>query len=233
MKPAKHNHSAKSPSCCGGKESHDHHGHACCGGHHAPRKLLPMCPGVESDDPATVRMQHGLERNPTWKPIGQDNIHLPDAPGVRNRTIRRLPEVRHGAGTKPAWRGAEDGRRDDNAELRDMTRRFQISTALTLPVFLLAMAHLIPSWSSWADGDASRWTQFVLSIPVVGWAAWPFFRRGWRSLLTGNLNMFTLIAIGVGAAFHLQRGSDARPRRVSAHDEPRMATSRCTSRPRR
>jgi Cu+-exporting ATPase len=100
-----------------------------------------------------------------------------------------------------AWRGEETDDEDDNAELRDMTKRFRISTALTLPVFFLAMAHLVPSWFSWADGDASRWTQFVLSIPVVGWAAWPFFRRGWRSILTGNLNMFTLIAIGVGAAF--------------------------------
>jgi Cu+-exporting ATPase len=90
---------------------------------------------------------------------------------------------------------------DDNAELRDMTRRFKISAVLSLPVFLLAMAHMSPSFQSWADGDVSRWAQFVLSAPVVGWAAWPFFRRGWRSILTWNLNMFTLIAIGVGAAF--------------------------------
>jgi Cu+-exporting ATPase len=101
----------------------------------------------------------------------------------------------------PAWRGEDADNGDDHAELRDMTRRFQISAALTLPVFLLAMAHLVPSFRSWADGDTSRWAQFILSIPVVAWAAWPFFRRGWRSVLTGNLNMFTLIAIGVGAAF--------------------------------
>ena len=92
---------------------------------------------------------------------------------------------------------------EENAELRDMTRRFWIGAALTLPVFVLAMAHLVPALAaqSWADSHASRWIQFALTTPVVAWAGWPFFRRGWRSLLTGHLNMFTLIAIGVGAAY--------------------------------
>jgi Cu+-exporting ATPase len=92
---------------------------------------------------------------------------------------------------------------DDNAELRDMTRRFWIGGTLALPVFLLAMAHLIPTLGheSWVMSDASRWIQFVLSTPVVLWAGWPFFQRGWRSLVTRHLNMFTLIAIGVGTAF--------------------------------
>jgi Cu+-exporting ATPase len=92
---------------------------------------------------------------------------------------------------------------DDNAELRDMTRRFWIGAALALPVFVLAMAHLIPALgqNSWVMSDASRWLQFILSTPVVLWAGWPFFQRGWRSLVTRNLNMFTLIAIGVGTAF--------------------------------
>ena len=86
------------------------------------------------------------------------------------------------------------------AELRGMTLRLWIGTGLTLPVFLLAMAHLIPGMS-WANGHASRWTQFALATPVVWWAGWPFFRRGWSSIATRQLNMFTLIAIGVGAAF--------------------------------
>jgi Cu+-exporting ATPase len=90
-----------------------------------------------------------------------------------------------------------------NAELRDMTRRFWIATALTLPVFVLAMAHLIPPMGRqpWVNGDPSRWLQFALTTPVVWWAGWPFFMRGWRSVVTRHLNMFTLIAIGVGAAF--------------------------------
>jgi P-type Cu+ transporter len=92
---------------------------------------------------------------------------------------------------------------DDQAELHDMTRRFWIGTALTVPVFILAMAHVVPAFAhqSWVDGHISRWLQFALTTPVVAWAGWPFFVRGWQSLRTLNLNMFTLIAIGVGAAF--------------------------------
>jgi Cu+-exporting ATPase len=91
----------------------------------------------------------------------------------------------------------------ENAELQDMTRRFWIGAALAVPVFVLAMAHLIPSIGpdSWVMSDASRWIQFALTVPVVCWAGWPFFQRGWRSVVTLHLNMFTLIAIGVGAAF--------------------------------
>jgi Cu+-exporting ATPase len=91
----------------------------------------------------------------------------------------------------------------ENAELVDMTRRFWIGAALALPVFLLAMAHMIPPLGRqpWVGGDVSRWIQFALTTPVVFWAGWPFFQRGWRSIISWNLNMFTLIAIGVGAAF--------------------------------
>jgi len=85
-------------------------------------------------------------------------------------------------------------------ELKDMTRRFWIALALTLPVFVLEMGghfgpmHLVPpAWSNWIS--------FVLSTPVVLWAGAPFFERGWKSLLTRNLNMFTLIAMGTGVAY--------------------------------
>ncbi|MCG3148251.1 MAG: Silver exporting P-type ATPase [Verrucomicrobiae bacterium] len=91
----------------------------------------------------------------------------------------------------------------DDTELRDMTRRFWIGAVLTLPVFIVAMAHLIPAWShaEWVTGEVSRWGQFILSTPVVLWAGWPFFVRGWCSLVNRSLNMFTLIALGVGAAY--------------------------------
>ncbi len=100
-----------------------------------------------------------------------------------------------------ATAGADDT--EENSELNDMTRRFWFGAALTLPVFLLAMAHMIPALGrqSWVTGDVSRWIQFGLTTPVVWWAGWPFFKRGWRSIMTMNLNMFTLIAIGVGAAY--------------------------------
>ena len=92
---------------------------------------------------------------------------------------------------------------EERGELQNMTRRFRIGAVLALPIFVLAMAHLIPGLGaqSWLESDASRWTQFALAIPVVGWSGWPFFRRGWHSVRTGRLNMFTLISIGVGAAF--------------------------------
>ena len=92
-------------------------------------------------------------------------------------------------------------REEDNSELIDMSRRLWIGTALALPVFFLAMSHLIPNAPVWLSGDASRWIQFALSTPVVLWAGWPFFKRGARSIRTRNLNMFTLIAIGVGVAY--------------------------------
>ena len=90
---------------------------------------------------------------------------------------------------------------EDDSELTDMTRRLWIGVALAAPVFVLAMSHLVRNAPEWMSGDASRWTQFVLTTPVVLWAGWPFFVRGWRSLLNRRLNMFTLIAIGVGIAW--------------------------------
>ncbi len=93
------------------------------------------------------------------------------------------------------------GDHEDTSELDDMSRRLWIGAALALPVFLLAMAHLIPNPPAWLMGETSRWIQFALSTPVVLWAGWPFFQRAVLSLRTWNLNMFTLIGIGVGAAY--------------------------------
>ena len=93
------------------------------------------------------------------------------------------------------------GAEEENTELRDMTRRFWIGAALSVPVFILAMWHIFPSAPHWVQSDLSRWAQFVLSTPVVLWCGWPFFQRGWQSIVNRSLNMFTLIAIGVGAAY--------------------------------
>jgi len=90
---------------------------------------------------------------------------------------------------------------EENAERRDMTRRFWIGLVLGLPVFILAMAHLFPKAPDWVESDPSRWTQFILSTPVVLWCGWPFFQRGWRSIVNRSPNMFTLIAMGVGTAY--------------------------------
>ena len=91
---------------------------------------------------------------------------------------------------------------DDDPELRGMTRRFWIAAALTLPVFLLSMLPMLGVPADRRLGPTVHsWLQLLLATPVVLWAGWPFFERGFRSLVTGHLNMFTLIAIGTGAAY--------------------------------
>ncbi len=86
-----------------------------------------------------------------------------------------------------------------NPELIDMTRRFWIGLVLTTPVVLLEMGdHL---FGRWLDPQASNWIQLTLATPVVLWTGWPFFARGWASLVARSLNMFTLIAMGTGVAW--------------------------------
>ncbi|WP_145269599.1 heavy metal translocating P-type ATPase [Tautonia plasticadhaerens] len=94
------------------------------------------------------------------------------------------------------------GSAEDDSELRDMTRRFRVAVALTVPVVLLAMLPMlgVPT-DRWGGTTAQLWLQLALTTPVVLWAGWPFFERGGRSVVTGHLNMFTLIALGTGAAY--------------------------------
>ncbi|MEO7206229.1 MAG: heavy metal translocating P-type ATPase, partial [Steroidobacteraceae bacterium] len=88
-------------------------------------------------------------------------------------------------------------------ELRDMTRRFVIGAVLAAPVVVLEMGgHLkVLRLDQYVSMAASMWTQFVLATPIVLWCAWPFFQRAWASILNRSANMFTLIALGVGAAY--------------------------------
>ena len=87
-------------------------------------------------------------------------------------------------------------------ELIDMTRRLWVAAILSAPLLIGVMgAHLLPSLHMALTGDAGRWVQLVIATPVVLWCAAPFFARGWRSILTQKLNMFTLIALGVGTAY--------------------------------
>jgi P-type Cu+ transporter len=91
---------------------------------------------------------------------------------------------------------------DDDSELRGMTRRFWIAAALTVPVFLLSMLPMVGlPLDRWLGDTAHLWLQLLLATPVVLWAGWPFFERGFASFRTMHLNMFTLIAIGTGAAY--------------------------------
>ena len=91
---------------------------------------------------------------------------------------------------------------EDDAELIGMARRFWIAAALALPVFLLSMLPMLGlPVDRWLGQTVNHWLQLLLATPVVLWAGWPFLDRGFRSLVTGHLNMFTLIAIGTGAAY--------------------------------
>jgi len=159
-----------------------------------------MCPGVASDEPGTCpKCGMALERNPAWKPTAEVVYTCPMHPEVMQDHPGDCPKC--GMALEPRTVAPEA--EEDDSELRDITRRFRWGAVLTLPVFVVAMAHLVPAWrhAEWVVGDVSRWGQFLLTTPVVAWAGWPFFVRGWRSLVHRSLNMFTLIALGVGAAY--------------------------------
>jgi Cu+-exporting ATPase len=132
---------------------------------------------------------------------------MPPVPGAVEYTCPMHPEiVRSEPGVCPLCGMALEPREtghEDNAELRDMSRRFWFSAGLGLPVFLLAMTsdllpHAIPDSVSMT---MLQWVEFALAAPVVLWGGWPLFQRGWASLVNRHLNMFTLIALGVGTAF--------------------------------
>jgi Cu+-exporting ATPase len=133
-------------------------------------------------------------------PSGTRTYTCPMHPDIHQNHPGNCPRCGMTLEPETAAAGTDD---DGNAELGDMTKRFRTGAVLTLPVFVLAMAHLIPALGrqSWVDGSPSRWMQFALTTPVVGWAGLPFLQRGWRSIATRQLNMFTLIALGVSAAF--------------------------------
>ncbi len=90
-----------------------------------------------------------------------------------------------------------------NPELVDMSRRFWVSLVLSAPLLVMAMADMLPGMpvQHWLGGAAMRWIEFALATPVVLWAGLPFFERGWQSIVHRSPNMFTLIAIGTGAAY--------------------------------
>ncbi|GAA0707294.1 heavy metal translocating P-type ATPase [Vreelandella titanicae] len=128
------------------------------------------------------------------------------APSGSIYTCPMHPEVRRegpgdcpicGMALEPETVSADTGPSD---ELKDMTRRFWIGLVLTLPVFALEMGGHVFGLMHFISQQTSNWVQLLLATPVVVWAGWPFFIRGWRSLVHRSLNMFTLIAIGTGTA---------------------------------
>jgi len=133
----------------------------------------------------------------------------PSASGASEWTCPMHPEVLSdtpgpcplcGMALEPITITAEE---TEDHELTNMQRRFWASVALTVPVFLIAMADMVPgrALESLATARTLQWIQFLLASPVVLWGARPFFERGWQSIINRHLNMFTLISLGVGVAF--------------------------------
>ena len=206
-------------------EAHDHSGHqaGCCGGHGkatANTVTDPVC-GM-SVDPATAKHRHTHQGHDYFfcsagcrtKFIADPQKYLsaqqPKAANVPEGTIYTCPmhpQIRQvgpgscpicGMALEPELVSADSG---PNPELADMTRRFWIGLVLTLPVFVLEMGAHLTGAHGFVPQPWSNLIQFALATPVVLWAGWPFFVRGWQSLVTRNLNMFTLIALGTGVAW--------------------------------
>lgn len=187
-------------------QDHSEHKHHCCGSPETPivqptveaKYFCPMCPGVVSDKPGDCpKCGMALEINPRWISPDKTIYTCPMHPEIRQDHPGNCPLC--GMALEPL--NVPSAGEEKNEELAYMSRRFWISAVLTLPVFILAMAHLIPGVHFPISMDASRLVQFLLSTPVVIWGSWPFFKRGWASVVNKQLNMFTLIAIGVGTAY--------------------------------
>jgi Cu+-exporting ATPase len=183
---------AKDPVCGmsvtieGAKHSFDHQGstyYFCCNG----------CRTKFAADP-----QKYLAPKPAAaKPVSKDAIFTcPMHPEIRQVGPGSCPIC--GMALEPLDATAETG---PNHELIDMTRRFWVGLALSLPVVVLEMGGHVFDLGHVVPQAISNWIQLVLATPVVLWAGWPFFQRGWASVVSRNLNMFTLIAIGTGIAW--------------------------------
>jgi Cu+-exporting ATPase len=153
------------------------------------------------------RFQQDPESFLNPQPVSVTPTPKPD--GARKYTCPMHPEIiRDGPGSCPICGMALEPLvasldEEENVELKDMTRRFWVSVVLTIPVFALGMSDLIPGQplQRLVPMSTLAWLQLVLATPVVLWAGWPFFVRGWQSIVTRNLNMFTLIALGVAVGY--------------------------------
>jgi Cu+-exporting ATPase len=212
--------SATRNSCCGGGHDHAGHGHH---DHHADGKATvrdPVC-GM-TVDPATSKHRFdyrgetyhfcsaGCRTKFAADPVSyleKDSKPKAAVPEGTIYTCPMHPEIRQvGPGSCPICGMALEPEvasldAPPNPELADMTRRFWIGLVLALPAVVLEMGGHLVGGHGLIDPTLSNWIQFAFATPVVLWAGWPFFVRGWQSLLTRNLNMFTLIAVGTGVAY--------------------------------
>jgi Cu+-exporting ATPase len=158
-----------------------------------------MCEGVESVVPGECpRCGMALEQAEPPPPQTRTVYTCPMHPEVERDTPGSCPKC--GMELEPKYVAAAGS--EDDAELRNMTRRFWVAVVLGVPVLVLAMSGMLGvAVEKWLSPAGPRWLELVLATPVVLWAGWPFFVRGWRSIVTWNLNMFTLIGLGTGAAY--------------------------------
>jgi len=160
--------------------------------------VCPMCPEVRKTQPGPCpKCGMALERE------------MPLATTHTEYTCPMHPQiVRPGPGSCPICGMALEPRtvgahEEENPELRQMTRRFWVSLALTAPLLAVAMADMLPGMplQHALPGGWLPWLELALASPVVLWGGWPFFQRGWASLVNRSTNMFTLIAMGTGVAY--------------------------------
>ncbi|MCL4485767.1 MAG: cadmium-translocating P-type ATPase [Nitrospirae bacterium] len=158
----------------------------------------PMHPEVRQQGPGTCP-QCGMALEPVEAPVPLDRIFYtcPMHPEIVQDQPGNCPKC--GMALERRTAGGEER----NEELIDMSRRFWVSTGLATPVFLLAMlSDLSPRWlPGGLSMHAVQWIEGLLATPVVLWGAWPFFVRGFQSVVTWNLNMFTLIGLGISVAW--------------------------------
>ncbi len=189
----------------------DGESHSCCGGGGTgvPNQEIsgnaayfcPMCPGVESDKPDDCpKCGMALESSGIGLSTDKSTFTCPMHPEIVQDQPGDCPKCGMPLEVKEAARGQED---HAAIEILQLSRKFWIALALTLPVFVLAMGGMIPGLNldKMIPSSASKWIELILTTPVVFWAGGMFFRKGWRSLVNRSPNMFTLIMIGVGAAY--------------------------------
>jgi Cu+-exporting ATPase len=173
--------------------------HRAAGAAAAGSYTCPMDPEVRADAPgACPKCGMALEAPLATVSPGAIEYVCPMHPEVVQDHPGTCPKC--GMALEPRVAAAEEA---PNPELADMTRRFWVSTALTVPLLLISMSDMLPGHPlRRALGDGPFvWLQLLLATPVVLWGAKPFFERGWRSLVNRHLNMFTLISLGVGIAY--------------------------------
>ena len=192
---------AVTKSCCGGSNGQAHNQAVQSKINSSSAKYYcPMCEGVQSDVPGDCpKCGMALEASEIQVTKQKTIFTCPMHPEVEQNSPGSCPIC--GMDLEPKTITLENDEGD--AELNAMTRRFWIAVVLSVPVFLLAMLPMMGLAVDRLVGGpvVSRWIQFALTTPVVLWCGWPFFVRGWRSVQTWNLNMFTLISLGVGAAY--------------------------------